>query len=379
MKIHVMTLTQFKEQFNKNSDYIHFNNSGQAPISENYRQKAVEWLNRFYSEAAFCSQSGWAQTDVTRKMIADFVNAEPEEVSFFQTTASAISQAALGIRLSKGDEILTWDQEYPSNFYPWRIAAEKAGAKLIQISSDHYETPFQKLLDHVTDKTKVIAVSWVQFVSGAVTDLKALSTALQGRNIWLVADVIQGLGVRPFNFKDSGFDIICCGSHKWLCSGLGAAFMVTKQHRLSEILPIEYGSMTYGDPDTPKSFTSATKTSSLKFEPGSKSMIEIIAMQESLKLFSATGVETIFAEASRLADVLRKELIRRNFIVRRPHSGPIVSFETGNAVQDRELFKLLLSQKISVAFRGAGIRVSIHGFNHDHEVQRLIEVLSTVK
>jgi cysteine desulfurase/selenocysteine lyase len=374
-----MTLAQFKEQFNKNSEYIHFNNSGQAPIPENYRQKAFEWMNRFYSEGAICASEGWHQTEITRKMISGFINAEPEEVSFFQTTASALSQAAFGISLNEGDEILTWDQEYPSNFYPWRIAAEKSGAKLIQIKSKNHDTPYQIILDQVTSKTKVIAVSWVQFISGAVTDLSALARALKGRNIWIVADVIQGLGIRPFDFKESGLDIICCGSHKWLCSGYGAAFMVTKKERLNEIFPIEFGGMTFGDPDTPKSYTNLMKTNSQKFEPGSKSMIEIIAMQESLQLISAVGLTTLYAEADRLSDLLRDALMKRNFIVRQPQSGPIVSFETGNTIKDQEIYNWLLSQKISVAYRGKGIRVSIHGFNHDHEVYRMIETLDQVK
>ena len=121
-----MSLTFFKDQFNQNSKYIHFNNSGQAPIPMVYKNKAAEWLDRFYSEAAYASAEGWEKVDETRHILAQFLGAEASEVSFFQTTASAISQAAFSIPLNKNDEILTWDQEYPSNFYPWRIAAEKA-------------------------------------------------------------------------------------------------------------------------------------------------------------------------------------------------------------------------------------------------------------
>ncbi|MFN7729134.1 MAG: aminotransferase class V-fold PLP-dependent enzyme [Bdellovibrio sp.] len=94
--------------------------------------------------------------------LARFIGADTSEVAFFQTTAAALSQAAMGIPLASGDEILTWDQEYPSNFYPWRMPAEKSGAKLIQVESENWLTPAQKILDRVTAKTKVIAVSWSQ-------------------------------------------------------------------------------------------------------------------------------------------------------------------------------------------------------------------------
>ena len=186
-----MKLQDFKKQFNQNSEFIHFNNSGQAPISEVYKDKAIYWLKRFYSEAAFCSMEGWDQVDATRTKLAAFIGCQPEELSFFQTTASAISQAALAIPLKNGDEILTWDQEYPSNFYPWRIAAEKSGAKVIQLPSKDYLTPADSILNAVNEKTKVVAVSWVQFMTGAITDLKKISSSLKGRDIWLVADIIQ--------------------------------------------------------------------------------------------------------------------------------------------------------------------------------------------
>ena len=161
-----MALTEFKSHFNIGGDYTHLNNSGQALIPDVNRDVAREWLEKLYREGAFCSNEGWAQTEVTRKKLAAFIGAAEDEISFFQTTASALSQVASGISLNSGDEILVWDQEYPSNFYPWRRAAERSSAKLIQIESDSWNTPAEKLLSCVTAKTRVIAVSWVQFQTG---------------------------------------------------------------------------------------------------------------------------------------------------------------------------------------------------------------------
>ena len=84
-----MQISEFKKQFNQNSPYTHLNNSGQAPIPEVNRQKVIEWLSRFYSEGAFCSAAGWAETDKVRANLARFIRAETEEIAFFQTTASA--------------------------------------------------------------------------------------------------------------------------------------------------------------------------------------------------------------------------------------------------------------------------------------------------
>lgn len=375
-----MQINEFKKQFNQNSPYIHLNNSGQSPIPEVNRQKAIHWLNRFYSEGAFCSQEGWAETDKVRANLARFIGAETEEVAFFQTTASALSQVALSIPLQKGDQILTWAQEYPSNFYPWRIAAERSGAEIVQIESPDCETPIERILEKVNSRTKVITVSWVQYQTGAVTDLKALSAALQGRGIWLVADVIQGLGVRPFHFGESGFDVICCGSHKWLCSSYGVAFMAIKKEKIAQLQPLEYGAMTYGDPDTVKSFTLAPKSTAIKFEPGSKAMIEIIAMNETLNLFQAVGIQNIFAEAERLASRLRQGLQQMGLKICLPHDGAIVNIAASTTQASacailQKISAALKAAQISYAVRGPGLRLSVHAFNTEAEIEHTLAVI----
>jgi cysteine desulfurase/selenocysteine lyase len=371
-----MSIEQFKNHFYSGENFVHLNNSGQAPIPAVNRDLAQKWLNRLYSEGAFCAMEGWDETDRSREKLAQFIGAETKEVSFFQTTASALSQVAFGIPLSAGDEILTWDQEYPSNFYPWRIAAERNRAQLVQLKSENWQTPAKKILERVSDKTKAVAISWVQYQTGAVTDLKELSQALRGRNIWLVADVIQGVGVRPFNFHDSGFDVICGGSHKFLCSNYGAAFMAIRKERIKELAPLEFGAMTYGNPDTEKSFLNQPKAEALRYEPGSKAMVEIIALGATLDLFTQFGIEAISREACRLADRLRFGLKEQNFDVLSPE-GPIVTFAPKSSLDLERLSQKLTDANISFARRGPGFRLSTHAFNRDSDIDRALKCLAS--
>lgn len=379
-----MHISEFKKQFNQGSPYTHLNSSGMGPIPEINRTTARHWLDRFYEEGAFCSGEMWVGTERAREITASFMGAQTHQLAFFQTTASALSQAALGIPLEVGDEILTWAQEYPSNFYPWRAAAERSGARVIQVESADFSTSTDQLLSYVTDKTKVVAISWVQFMTGSVTDLKKISSALKNRDIWLVADVIQGVGVYPFHFAESGFDIVCCGSHKWLCSSYGAAFMIVSDAKLGRLKPLEFGAMTYGDPDTIKSFNIEPKKTAQKFEPGSKSMIEVIALGETLKLFQAVGVENIKKEACRLADDLRTGLTSLGYFIQSPHEGVILNFRPQAEQKPdsktilNKIAESLKAAKISYAVRGPGIRLSVHGFNTDQDIAKALDVISGV-
>lgn len=368
-----MNLAEFKAQFHYSPEHCNFNNAGQAQIPTVYKNTLQLWLERMHREGGLMSMAGWIEVEKAREKLAQFLGADADETSLQLTTASAISQAAFGIPLQAGDEILTWDQEYPSNFYPWRVAAENNQAKVIQVASDKLNTPVENILNKITDKTKVIAVSWVQYQTGAVTDLKKLSEAVKGKNIWLVADVIQGVGVRPFNFHDSGFDIICGGSHKWLCASFGAAFMLVKKERIPELAPIEVGAMTYGNPDTEKSFTIKPKNTAHRFEPGSKAMLEVIAMGEVASFFHSVGIENIFAEASRLADLLRKGLKQRGYSLNCTN-GPIVNFSSADLPA---IEKKLTVACIAYVKRGPGIRISTHAYNREEEINYFFKVLDT--
>ncbi len=370
-----MTISEFKSHFYYSPDHANFNNAGQAAIPDVNVKTAQHWLERFYKEGASCAMTGWGETEVVRKKIALFLGAETEEVAYFQTTASAISQAAFGIPLGKGDEILTWDQEYPSNFYAWNVAAVARGAKIISVASEDWETPAEKIIAAITEKTKVIAISWVQYQTGSVTDLKKIADSVLGRDIWLVADIIQGAGVRPFSFRDSGFDVVCGGSHKWLCSSYGAGYMIIKKSRMGQMQPIEFGAMTYGDPDTIKNLNNKPKETSHKFEPGSKAMIEVIAMGSTLDLFQETGIENIFAEASRLGELLRLGLKNVGYLVLN-QSGPFVSVYSKDPEQMKKAEQKLKNAHIAYGpHRGPGIRLSVHACNRDAEIEYLLKTL----
>lgn len=369
-----MKISEFKSHFFYSKDRCNLNNAGQALIPDVNQKVARQWLDRFYQEGAACAMEGWGQTEIVRTELAKFLGAHPNELAYFQTTASALSQAAFGIPLKKDDEILTWDQEYPSNFYPWRVAAQNSGAKVVQMKSAGWQTPIETVLGSINSKTKVIAVSWVQYVAGAVSDLAAIANAVKGKNIWLVADIIQGAGVRPFNFKESGFDIVCGGSHKWLCSSYGGGFMLIKHDRLLELKPIEVGAMTYGDPDTVKSFSIEPKLTPHRFEPGSKAMIEINAMGATLELFSRCGMESIYQEACRLADRLRDGIKTMNgelFC----STGPIVNFKLKDVEWQNRFESRLKNANVAYAKRGPGIRMSPHAYNRDEEIDLVLNLM----
>ncbi|MFN8791194.1 MAG: aminotransferase class V-fold PLP-dependent enzyme [Bdellovibrionales bacterium] len=216
-----------------------------------------------------------------------------------------------------------------------------------------------------------------QYQAGAVTDLKALIQALKGSRIWVVSDIIQGAGVRPFHFHKMGLDIACGGSHKFMCSGYGSSYMLVKKERLADLNPLEFGAMTFGTPETEKSFDRPTRTAAKKFEPGSKAMVEAIAMKSTLDLFSSVGIDAISVEACRLAELLRQGLAARDCALHSPPQEHIVNFLPPRGKSPEEMSSRLIKARISCVRRGPGIRLSPHAFNTEQDLQAVFDVIDS--
>ena len=151
--------------------------------------------------------------------------------------------------------------------------------------------------------------------------------------------------------------------------------MAIKKERIAEIQPIEFGAMTFGNPDTEKTFSNPTRTDASKFEPGSKAMVEIISLGATLDLFMKFGIQNIFAEASRIADRLRLGLKNQGYKVVSPE-GPIVTFGPSEKSNLEEMTKRLTDNGVSFAKRGPGVRLSVHAFNRDSDIDRVLKILN---
>jgi selenocysteine lyase/cysteine desulfurase len=364
-------LENYKNNFYHEGQRLHLNNAGLAPISKVARDKIFYWGNRFYEEGFYTDKDYVEDVFHSRKSLATLIGCEHSEIAYFQSTAGAISQLCFHFPLSAGDEVITWDQEYASNLYPWQEACKRSQAKLVIVESEKdFTTPVEKIIEKISDKTKVIALSWVQFLTGARTDIESLSKVTQEKNIFLFVDVMQGLGLHPFHMKDWGVDAVAGGSHKWLTAPVGVGFLAIASKHISQIRPHNVGAYTFGTCDDPTDLLCTPKKDALKFEAGSKQVLEITALGASVDLILKTGVNVIEAEVKRLSSKLSKGLKELGYEVYSNNSS-IVNFLPKSQCSEK-----LLSIPCLFALRGPGIRLSPHAFNLDSDIERVVKALS---
>jgi cysteine desulfurase/selenocysteine lyase len=368
----------FKKEFAQRS-YLAFNNAGVSPICQSACLTLTRWAERFQREGINCFPEIDVEVERTRSALGQLLGCSAEQIAFFSSTATAISQVALGYPLKPGDEILLWDQEYPSSFYPWVEAARRRGARVVIVpSADQLATPAELMLAKVTARTRIMAFSWVQYRTGAMADLTTLTEFAKTRDIFTCADVIQGVGVLPFDFAASGLDAACGGSHKWLFSPLGVGYLLLAKSRIALLEPLSVGAMSFGTTEDTPRVDAPLKTTMARFEPGAKNVLDLAALGASLNLINATGIQNVFIEAQRLARRLSEGLANLGYVI---HSrGPvIVNFAAGSRSPREsmaEIVAALSKAKVAFAQRAPGVRLSPHAFNEDHEIDLVIRALS---
>lgn len=369
-------IEKFKDSFYSGGERIHLNNGGLAPISKQARDKVLYWGNRFYEEGFYTDLDYMNDVLHSRKSLSKLIGCDHTEIAFFQSTAGGVSQLAMQFPFNPGDEVIMWAEEYGSHLYPWQEACKRKNAKLILVSSEkNLSTPYELLVEKITDKTKIIAVSWVQFLTGARTDIEALGKITREKGIFLFVDIIQGLGLHSFDMKKWGVDAVFGGSHKWLFSPVGVGYLALDQKHMGKIKPHNVGSYTFGTCDDPTSLECIPKLDASKFEAGSKQVLEITALGASVDLILETGVSHIEVETIRLAKMLRLGLEQRGYEVHSPydlknHQTPMVNF-----IPKATTVESLMAIPCNFAIRGPGVRLSPAAFTTDGIIERVLSVL----
>ncbi len=364
---------------------VHLNNAGVSPMTARAEQAIVD-LARLSREGSHSVGRLLQRYEAARDTFAALVGCASDDLAFFQTCAAALSQVAFGFPFAPGDNIVLLDQEYPSNAYPWHRAAERAGAHVVVVASrPDWSIDHDALVESITSRTRVVAVSFVQYSTGAVADLARIAEAAHKHGAIVVVDAIQGLGILPFSMGALGVDAVAGGCQKWLCGPIGHGFLAVTPALREQLVPLMHGAITYGTPDDAVDVSRAPRSDIRRFEPGTPLAFGAIPSAASIELLLGIGVERLHKEASATADVIVEEALRRGFTVRPRSASPIVTFVPSTPAssasgpgRERDLRTLglhLRDEGIAVSNRGGGVRASPHAFNTRDDVSRLFAAI----
>jgi cysteine desulfurase / selenocysteine lyase len=310
---------------------------------------------------------------------AKLINSDPAEIAILKNTSEGLSFVAEGFRWEEGDNVVTTDLEFPSNFVPWsRLARRGVESRVVASRDGQYGVEdVEKLIDR---RTRIVSVSSVAFHNGFAPDLVAIGEVCARRNVLFCVDAIQSLGVIPMDVQRAKIAFLAADAHKWLCGPEGAAvFFVAKEH-LDKLEVLENG---WTNIDRGGKFIGCTDDllpDSRRFEAGSSNTNGIYGARAAIDLLLETGVSEIEKEVIRLATLLaeRLEAIGYRIATPRPIRSGIVAAVPPSTEPNTllRLHRQLEENGIVSSPREGMLRFSPHFYNDEGEIERIVAVLS---
>lgn len=372
-----------RNEFPWATEATYLNHASVGPLPERTRLVLDDFNRRRATPFTLPDRDLMGTMRTSRQLVADLLSATPEEIALTVNTGFGIAVMARALPLEPGDVVLVSDKEFPANVYPWlRLGDSGVQMELLPTRADGWPDE-DRMLERLADpRVRVLAVSLVQFSNGYQVDLAALSAATRRSGAYLVVDAIQGVGQVPLDLSRIEVDVLSCGAQKWLLSPWGSGFVYVRRALIPTLSPPVTGWMAFEGTDDFTKLTSYHDTlrgDARRFELITLPYQDLAGMNASLGLIHELGVE-------RIAQHLRT--LHAPVLEWADHHGIRVASPRGPAgsgilclAPDRvdQVFRALRAARIFCSLREGAIRISPHAYNTVADMERVVEVLESVR
>ncbi|MCA9771895.1 MAG: aminotransferase class V-fold PLP-dependent enzyme, partial [Myxococcales bacterium] len=268
--------TPFRRHFPVLENLLFFNHAAVAPLP----QPAVDAMRGFLDDS-----SRWASIheapDWTRRhrevraLFARLVGGEPHEVAYVKNTTEGLGFVAAGLDWRAGDNVVWLEGKYPSNVYPWwhlgrlgveaRMVPQRPGARF----------DVDDIVSAIGHRTRLVAVSSVEFSTGFRNDLDAIGAACRERGVLFCVDAIQSLGALRLDVRETPVDFLSADGHKWLLSPEGIGAFWASDRVIDQLTPAYIGWMSVLNAGNFDVLDATLKPHAGKFEGGTLNTIGI--------------------------------------------------------------------------------------------------------
>lgn len=332
---------------------------------------------RYYDESVANGDIGWdawlERSDQDRVDVARIVGAEPDRISFLPNASLGFNILALG--LPSPLRICALDTEFPSCTTPFL----RQGASMHFISTQRQgQFELDDLDDALSSGADAFVVSSVQFANGFRADLEAISQVCRRHETLLLVDATQSIGAFPIDMQTMGIDALVFSGYKWATAGYGNAVMVTGDRWPSGLPPL-VGWRSARDAYALENNRLDMLTDGIAHELGHPPFPGLFTLSEALRLLDETGIEAISQRILELVTTLQSGLhdmgVETRSSRKRQDSSGIVLVE---AEDPARVCAALKQRNVWTSAREGGIRVSLHAYNDESDIQGFLEALQAV-
>jgi cysteine desulfurase / selenocysteine lyase len=371
-----LDLDTYRAEFPVVREQLYFNHAGVAPTSLRVATAVREWMDDLVQHGVRYERGWEARTESTRQLAARIIGATPEEIAFVRNTSHGLGLVAEGLDWRPGDEVAVASSiEYPSNVYPWLHLRDR-GVVVREIEPREGGVTPEAVAAALTPRTRLVALSSVQFASGYRTDIDAIGALCERSGVLLCVDGIQSVGCIPVDVKKSRVHFLSADSHKWMLGLSGIGFLYVDRAVLPRVRPVLVGWRSTTDAWNFNRSLFELSQDATRFEEGSHNYAGTYALGAALGLLLEVGMERVEARIRALLAQLDQEL-RALGCETGPspeHRAGILTFLPPRG-DVKSLAAHLSQRNVSFSLRRGRIRISPHFYNRPEEMDRLVEMV----
>ncbi len=307
-----MSLTALRESIRATRDVIYMNTGFTGPSPEPVLTRMREV---FEKEASIgpASAEGLAQTraigEEARQVVASLLNADVDEMAVTHGTTEGINVAIYGLDWQPGDEFVTCNLEHPALATPANVLEERGiTVKRVEVSADaSSDEALELLIGAITPRTKLLALSHVQYSCGLKVPAKQLAEAAHRVGALIALDGAQTGGQLDIDVKELGVDVYAISGQKWVLgpNGTGAVYInADVQRRLSPL----FTTHAVADARVMPADGPGGGNPMMRFRIASQSPALTAGFTTAIGLLQEIGLEKVEAHCSALGDRLRQGL-----------------------------------------------------------------------
>ena len=317
-----------------------------------------------------------------RALGAKLLNCQPGEIAFVGPTSLALSFIASGLKFRKGENVLIYFDDYPSNVYPWLAMADQGvEVRMMNIRGLGVIRP-KDVIGQVDENTRLVALASCHFISGYRIDYQTIGKELRKRNILFCLDAIQTLGAFATTTED--VDLLAADAHKWLLGPCGAGLLFVRSSLQERLTPPIYGWNNVRCPNYVAQEQIVFRKTAQKYEAGTHNLLGIVGLVAAMELILELGVDNIARELLRKRAWLASALKAKGYSVLEADAGSevssgIISFYKPDmdmpALQQKLLEAHIVTSPRADRTGQKYVRLSPHFYNTDAELHRLLDLL----
>jgi selenocysteine lyase/cysteine desulfurase len=353
------------------------NSCSQGALSRDVREAYEQYLAGWDEHGA--EWEHWVErAEAARGAFARLVNAEAAEVAVMTSVSQAVSGLVSALPLEGGrNRIVISEFEFPT-VGQIAHAQELRGAEVVHVRPEpDGRIPLERFAKAIDERTALVCCTAISYRTGYRLDFAEVARLAHEQGALCLADSYQAAGAVPLDVRASGVDLLTAGTVKYLLASAGLAFMYVRQGLHERLLPTQTG--WFADEDIFRMDISdySPASDARRFDSGTPPVPNIYAGLAGIGVVEEVGAGAIERHVRSLVDSLLAGLDELGATVATPRGegeyGPLVCVASTDAPA---LVRALQSDRIVTSERDSNVRVSLHLYNVDEDVTRILEALA---